>query len=110
MKTLAEKITKRSPARQRPIQAGADEPIAEKLTLRQLRESLGVSQEEMARRLETDQGNVFRFEGREDVKLSTLRGYVAALGGELHLIARFPGRPPIELTSPAPIAPRSARQ
>jgi len=30
--------------------------------------------------------------------LSTLRGYVRALDGELHLVVKFKGRPPVRLT------------
>lgn len=109
MKTMADKIREMSPARQRAIHRGANELIAEELTLRQLRELLGLTQDEIADRLEIAQENVSRFERREDVRLSTLRGYVEALGGELHITVRFPDRAPIELTTPVSAAPRVAR-
>jgi hypothetical protein len=35
------------------------------------------------------QPEVSKLERRADVRASTLRAYVAALGGELHLAARF---------------------
>ena len=106
---MAEKIAEMPPARQRLIRERADELIAEELTLRQLRELLGLTQDEMADRLEIGQDTVSRFERREDVRLSTLRSYVEALGGELHVTATFPDRAPVELTSPVPPAPRAAR-
>ena len=109
MKTMAEKIAEMHPARQQLIRERADALIAEELTLRQLRELLGLTQDEMADRLEVGQESVSRFERREDVRLSTLRSYVEALGGELHVTASFPDRAPVELTSPAPHLPRSAQ-
>jgi hypothetical protein len=33
-----------------------------------------------------------------DLLISTLRDYVRALGGELHIVAKFPNRPPVGLT------------
>jgi transcriptional regulator with XRE-family HTH domain len=60
------------------------------LALADLRERQGVTQVEVATRLGVNQGNISRIEHREDLYLSTLRGYVAALGGELQLVARFP--------------------
>ena len=51
-----------------------------------VREGLGRTQEEIARTAQMDQGDVSRLEQRDDVKLSTLRLYVQALGGELDLV------------------------
>jgi len=109
VKILAEKILELPASERQAIRMRGDELIAEELTLRQLRELLGLTQDEIADRLEIAQENVSRFERREDVRLSTLRGYIEALGGELHITASFPDRAPIELTSPVPSAPRAAR-
>jgi DNA-binding transcriptional ArsR family regulator len=58
--------------------------------LRELREKRGnVSQVDVAGRLGIRQPTVSKLERREDVNLSTLRRYVEALGGELHVSARF---------------------
>jgi hypothetical protein len=38
--------------------------------------------------------------------LSTLRGYIAALGGELHVVAQFPDRAPIHITNFKPLRKR----
>ena len=39
-----------------------------------------------------------RLEKRSDLLISTLRGYVKAMGGQLSLVAEFPDRPPVVLT------------
>lgn len=110
MKNIAQKIAELPPGEQQAIRLRRDELVAEELTLRQLRELLGLTQDELAERLEIGQDNVSRLERRDDVKLSTLRGYVEALGGELHVTATFPDRSPIELASSAsPPPPRAAR-
>ena len=51
----------------------------------------------MASLLDVGQDSVSRLEKRGDQLLSTLRAYVAAMGGSLQLVARFPDRPPVVL-------------
>lgn len=58
--------------------------------LRTLRESRSMSQEELAAQLSVGQSAVSKLERRADLHLSTLRHFVAALGGVLELRARFP--------------------
>jgi transcriptional regulator with XRE-family HTH domain len=58
--------------------------------LRGLREARGLTQEEMAERLEIRQVSVSRMEARSDVRVSTLRAVIEAMGGELEIRARFP--------------------
>jgi transcriptional regulator with XRE-family HTH domain len=60
-------------------------------SLRRLREQRGLTQAELAARLDTTQSEVSKLERRADARLSTVRSYVAALGGRLLLTARFPG-------------------
>ena len=62
------------------------------LALAQLRAVRGVTQVELARVWETSQANVSRVEHVEDMHLSTLRTYVAALGGRIEITAVFPIR------------------
>lgn len=97
MKTLADQLQALSPERQAAIQARAEALIAEERTLQALRQALGLTQEEMATRLQIGQENISRLEKRGDMKLSTLQGYVEALGGELRLTVTFPDRAPIPL-------------
>lgn len=61
------------------------------LGLGELREQLEVTQVEIARRLKVTQGAVSRLENRPDWQVSSIRDYVAALGGELRMVAVFEG-------------------
>lgn len=55
-----------------------------------IRERRGVTQRGLADALNVSQANVSRIEHEDDLYLSTLRGYVEALGGTLDITARFP--------------------
>ena len=57
--------------------------------LYEIREQLHMTQEEMATKLNTKQANVSRTERRRDMKLSTLKRYIEAMGGELDIVAKF---------------------
>ena len=80
-----------SPTRRKNIKARAKELIAEELALRDIRKSRALTQEQVAKRLGGKQVYVSRMENRSDVKISTLREYVHAIGGELQLMVTFPG-------------------
>jgi transcriptional regulator with XRE-family HTH domain len=56
------------------------------LTLSELRKRLGRSQAEVASGIGTTQSGVSRLERQPDIRVSTLDGYVSALGGRLHLL------------------------
>jgi len=58
--------------------------------LRELRLGRGLTQQQLATRLGTIQPEVSKLEHRRDTRLSTVRAYVAALGGRLRVTARFP--------------------
>lgn len=60
------------------------------LQLAALRRSRAISQQAVAEALEVSQPNVSRIEQEEDLRLSTLARYIAALGGDLELRAVFP--------------------
>ncbi len=79
-----------SPARKKHIKARAKELIVEEMALRDIRKSRALTQEQVAKRLGGKQVYVSRLESRSDVKVSTLRDYVHALGGELQLMVTFP--------------------
>lgn len=89
--------------RRAKVEARAAELIAEEATLQDLRKALGLTQEQMAKQLNIGQDSVSRVERRVDMLLSTLRAYVEAMGGELNLIAEFPGRPPVRLQMLEPL-------
>jgi hypothetical protein len=60
-------------------------------SLAALRKRRGRPQADLARVLGISQSDVSKIERRRDPRASTLRRYVRALGGELAIIARFPG-------------------
>lgn len=62
------------------------------LSLSKLRESQQLSQVDLAQRLNVNQGALSRLERRNDMLLGTLKNLVAAMGGELELLAQFPDR------------------
>jgi DNA-binding XRE family transcriptional regulator len=68
---------------------------AELATLKDLRQAVARTQEELAATLGVGQDTISRLEKRSDMLLSTLRRYVEAMGGKLELVATFPDRPPM---------------
>ena len=79
---------KMSRERQDGLRREAEAEVLE-MDLRGLRELLGKTQEEIAALIQRSQSQVSETERRQDVRLSTLRSYVEALGGELELVANF---------------------
>lgn len=57
----------------------------EALTLRELRQTLELTQQQVADKAEMTQSELSRMESRGDHRVSTLRRYVEALGGELEI-------------------------
>ena len=72
----------------RRIRTRARKAVKE-LGLDELRRARRMSQEELARTMDTTQAHISRLERRADLYLSTLRRYVRALGGELRIVATF---------------------
>ncbi len=84
--------------RKQRIQTHAKELEEEYLTLQELWQSAGLTQEGLSKELNMRQENISRLEKRSDLLLSTLRNYVEAVGGKLHLTVEMPGKPPIQLS------------
>ena len=59
----------------------------EEIRLYELRHGEAISQVELAGRLEVTQGAISKLEHSEDVRVSTLRQYLEALGARLELVA-----------------------
>ncbi len=85
-KNLREKMSPESRARSRGL---ADE-LRREMRLTELRLALGVSQEELGQLMQKKQAAISRFERRSDMHISTLREFIAALGGRLEVVASFP--------------------
>lgn len=80
------------PAKRR---AGIEQRAAELATLKDLRQAVEQTQEELASALGVGQDTISRLEQRSDMLLSTLKRYVEGMGGTLQLVAQFPNRPPM---------------
>ncbi len=74
------------------------------MPLAEIRKAIGMTQVGLAESLEVSQGSVSKIEHAADMYLTTLRKYVRALGGELHLTAVFPGGRRIEIEHVAEVA------
>ena len=108
MTTLTEKMNSLPEARRKKVEKRAEKLIAEEMSLRDLRKALRRTQSRVASDLGINQENVSRIERRTDLLISTLSGYVEAMGGKLHLVAEFPDRPPITLTGIGALADKDA--
>jgi DNA-binding Xre family transcriptional regulator len=71
------------------LSGGRTEP-PRAVRLAELRQSRGMSQQELAERAGVGQANISRIEGRDDLKISTLARIVEAMGASLSIRARFP--------------------
>ena len=103
--SLEDELARLPGERRAKVDARAALLIAEEMTLRDLRHALDRTQVRLARELGVKQETVSRLEKRSDMLLSTLRGYVEAMGGELDLLAKFPDRPPVRLKTLASVLP-----
>ena len=97
MTTLKERMDKLSKARRKKVEARAAELVAEEMSLQDLRKARKRTQARVAKEIGINQQNVSRIEKRTDLLISTLSGYVEAMGGKLRLVAELPDRPPITL-------------
>jgi transcriptional regulator with XRE-family HTH domain len=104
-KTYAEREAEilRDPERRARIASEAAAILAAN-RLARLREQAGLTQTAVARILGISQSRVSKLERAEDLNISTLERYVAALGGELHVDARI-GDEVIEMTADEPAVP-----
>lgn len=96
-RTLNEVVDGLSTAQREVVEHGSA-LIADELSLREIRKTLNLTQEDVARRLKKGQDMVSRIEQRRDLLLSTLNEYVHSIGGELELVCRFKDRPAVRIT------------
>ena len=62
-----------------------------------MRDNLGLSQSELAERLEVQQPAISKLKRRQNLELNTLRAVVNDLGGAIEIIVRVPNKRPILL-------------
>ncbi|CAI0711111.1 helix-turn-helix transcriptional regulator [Serratia ficaria] len=90
MSTLKELLASRSPESRQRIQEMAEEMLFA-TRLYELREALNISQRELAGNLGISQPSVAAIEQRgNELKISTLKRYVEAMGGTLRLDVELP--------------------
>ncbi len=77
------------PERRARIEQG-QQAIEAGLTISRLRETRGLTQENVATQMGVTQSNVSHFERSPNVFVRTLAAFVEALGGELKITAVFP--------------------
>lgn len=88
-KKFSELEAKMSPEARARSKALAKSMMAEML-LAEIRQSVGLTQEELAMALEIKQPTLSRMESQHDMQISTLRRLVRALGGEVDIVVRLP--------------------
>lgn len=88
--------------RQKAIKARGKEllaRVARRMTLGEIRKERKITQAQMAEALGVGQMQISRLERRKDPRLSTMQRTVAAMGGQLTLIATFPDQEPVVLVT-----------
>lgn len=103
--TLDEMIGRMPAGDQAEIGTRAAELIAQHMALREVRKAMGKTQTAVARKLGVQQAHIARTEARADMLISTLRGYVEALGGSLTLHLTLPDVGPVVLNGLGDLAP-----
>ncbi len=81
---LKKELEKLTPEERKEVESDISSDLLE-MDLRELRESLGISQTGIAQMLDSTQGEVSRLERRDDHHISTVRKFVEALGGKLEI-------------------------
>jgi len=77
--------------RQRANDREAARIVFDQLTLRELRKACGLSQEELAERLEISQAQISKFERSDDMMLGSLQALAEAMGCEMRIQVRRRG-------------------
>jgi len=98
MISYEEKRKQFSPEAQARIDEGAQEIRQEMRILRFIREASGLSQDELAARLDVGQSYISRLERRDNITLATLAGIAKALGGSIEITINLPHQTPVKFT------------
>jgi len=86
-----ELVQKMPAERQQRIANRVRESLAS-MPLDEIRKARQMTQAKLAETLGVNQGEISKIEHRTDIYISTLAGYVEALGGKLEIRAVFPDR------------------
>jgi transcriptional regulator with XRE-family HTH domain len=89
-KTFDELVKRTTSKRLRQRAAHRTRGLLGELLISEIRKLRGKSQGEIARELGIKQPSLSKLENQSDMQISTLQRIVAALGGELEVVAKFP--------------------
>jgi transcriptional regulator with XRE-family HTH domain len=89
-KSFDQLVKKTTSQRTRDRAAVRTRELLGELLLSEIRKLSGKSQRQVAAALGIRQPSISKLESQSDIQISTLRKIIAALGGELELIAHFP--------------------
>jgi transcriptional regulator with XRE-family HTH domain len=87
--TPFEEVFKRLPRGVKKAAMARYQGLRREMILRELRESLDITQGQVASKTGIKPSNLSRLERQRDMQISTLRKIIAALGGELEIVAKF---------------------
>ena len=88
-KSFNELKEKMSPQRREQIEDRA-QAILISMALQELRQARHLTQQELANILNVNQAALSKMENQADIRISTLRRLLAAMGGTLKIVAEFP--------------------
>lgn len=89
-KSFDELVNKTASKRTRDRAGLRAKELLGELLLSEMRKLAGKIQREVAAAIGIKQPSLSKLEGQSDMRISTLRRIIAALGGELDVVARFP--------------------
>lgn len=78
------------PPEHRKRAAARARKVVKNINLRELRQAIALTQQELAESLGINQAAISKMESQSDMYLSTLRRVLAAMGAELKIVAEFP--------------------
>ncbi len=97
-KNFKELRAKLSPGARAASEAESKRLSQEEMTLHELRRARELTQTKLAHELQIGQGDVSKLERRTDMYVSTLAGYLEAVGAHLEIRAVFPDGRTVRIT------------
>jgi predicted transcriptional regulator len=96
-KNINDVIAGFSPEDQKDIQAVTQNIIEEYDSLKSIREHIGLTQTEVAQNMSLNQSNISDMEKRTDMKVSSLKSYLEAIGCEIDILVTRPDKSVINI-------------
>jgi transcriptional regulator with XRE-family HTH domain len=94
-----DELRARTPERQQRV-AAYERSLLAALQLRDIRARSGMTQRQLAMRMDVSQEFVSKFERGGDPRLSSIARYVAAMGGDVKIVVAMPNQEPVDLAVP----------